>query len=236
MPVNLYKPRIIEHESMETLLRQISDTIEDGVINVQGEHGLARILLCGGETPLPLYSKLAQSVAIDWSSVELYQSDERYIDSESQDSNQKKIKQAFGDDVIESCREAQFIRTDLPITESVEDYNEKLDSLDDVWFDVAILGIGPDGHIASLFPGNNYIKHQEKAVIPTIAPSEFAVRERISLTIESLLNAREIYIMMVGDNKINALSEMMEGNMSVKDFPAKALFSHPKVTIFCCFQ
>ena len=118
---------------------------------------------------------------------------------------------------------------------TIKEYSEKLDTLDGSFFDFTVLGIGQDGHIASLFPGGKYLKHQEETVIQTSAPRDFAVGKRISLTVESILSSSEILIMLVGENKQEALQEMLEGEKPATQFPAKFLLAHPNVRIYCCF-
>ena len=191
--------------------------------------------MSGGNTPLPLYSRLATNPVIDWSKIEIFQTDERYIDKDSDDSNQKHIIKSF-EPALEELREINVFNTDLPIEMTIKDYMEKLEVLDGPFFDFTILGVGPDGHIASLFPGGKYLKHQDDSVIQTTAPAEFAVSKRLSLTIESILNSTEILIILTGDNKKDVLPEMLEGDRPASEFPAKFLLAHPRVRIYTCFE
>jgi 6-phosphogluconolactonase len=232
MPINLYKPKVFEFETLNVLYQKTTEYILDKISAVQGENGIARLMLTGGETPIKLYSKLATS-GLDWSNVEIYQSDERYLPSTTVNSNQYNIIKALGDDVINECREVNFFNTDLPVQECLQDYNERLDALDGVLFDQTILGIGTDGHIASLFPRQDYLKAINNThCIETIAPEEFTCPERVSLTINTILNSKDIVVLLTGEKKINVLTEMLEGNLSAVEFPAKVLLSHPNLTIF----
>ena len=236
MTLNIYKPTVTEFETDDILIRKASDYIDGTIIDNQSQHGIARVLLSGGQTPMPVYKMLGNNGAIDWSNLELFCTDERFVASTSPDSNQFNIIKNFGREIIESCREVNFFKVDQDIAACIQDYDARLDALDDIWFDLTILGIGPDGHIASLFPGNSYLKHIETPTLQSLAPKQFSIKDRVSLSIESILNSREILILLNGENKLNILSELLEGNLPASEFPAKFLLSHPRVKVFCCFQ
>jgi 6-phosphogluconolactonase len=236
MTTQIYKPTLVEFETENYLYRHCTDLVEDKIINTVADNGLIRMLISGGNTPIPLYQDLSQSSIIDWQSVELYLTDERFVSWQDKDSNQKAIRDAFGQDVMAEFREVNFIDTSLSINQSILDYEEKLDSLDGIWFDLAVVGIGTDGHIASLFPGGDYLQHQKHSVISTQAPAEFPVRERVSLTLESILNSREILVVINGEQKATVINEFLEGRQSITNFPAKFLLTHPNVKVFYCVQ
>jgi|GEM_PF-645165 len=239
MPVSdiiLYKPTLTEFETTDSLYRFLANSLEEKILTYEAEHGVVRLLLAGGQTPLPLYKYLGQKSSTPWDSVEIYQSDERFIDTISNDSNQKLIAGSLGQDTLELCRSVNFFQTDSTIEASLEDYQERLESLDGVWFDLAIIGIGPDGHFASLFPGGDYLRHQEVGVLATTAPDSMPITERLSLTIESVLNTREIIVILSTPEKELVLSELMEGSLRASQFPAKFLLTHPKVRIYFCLQ
>jgi 6-phosphogluconolactonase len=238
--VQIYKPKVIEFESHEIMQRQVADIIEDRLNLAYLNKGVGRVLLSGGSTPLPVYKKLAHSHTLDWQEIELYQSDERYVKANNPLSNQYNIKECFGDK-INNMRAAYFMRTDLDsVDASVEYYNDIIGSLDGVLFDVAVLGIGEDGHLASLFPkqGKYVLDGEEEFVMSTKANTNAGhkVEDRISLSIETILNAEEINVILSGENKHKVLTELLEGEKKAVDFPAKFLLSHPNVNIYCCFN
>lgn len=235
--IELYKPVVLEFESTDTLYRHACDYIEEKLVVSQSEKGVARLLLSGGQTPMPVYEKLGQSSIINWGGVELYQTDERYVSKELPDSNQNTISKYLTEDVIEELKEVHFFNASLPVEQAIADYNERIEALDDVFFDQTVLGIGEDGHIASLFPSSNDLKVKpEVFAIPTLAPENYDIRERLSLTIDTILNSEDILVLLVGERKINVLTELLEGNLPAIDFPAKSLLAHPKVKILCYFQ
>jgi len=233
--MQIYKPFVIDFETTQELFLKAQDLFIERVLGTVGDMGCGRILLSGGQTPLPFYTQLANNAVIDWSKIEIYQTDERYISADSPSSNQNQIRKSLENSLVE-IKELNFFDTRLPIEIAIKEYGGKLETLDGPYFDLAILGIGEDGHIASLFPKGDYLQHQEVAAIETQAPSEFSVSQRMSLTIESILNSTEILVILTGSRKEYILSEMLEGKKTASEFPAKFLLAHPNVSIFQCLQ
>lgn len=238
MSVNIFPPKIIQFESKEKLYEMAYLNLEESILSHQAHKGKCRIALSGGNTPLELYQKIGKSPVIDWQKMEIYQSDERFIENTDEKSNQFQIKKSLGIETITKLEEnfgVFWLKNDEKIDKCLENYNEILESLDGIWFDEIILGIGADGHIASLFPEGDYLCHQETAVIATESVF-FEVAQRLSLTIESLLNSEKITVLLVGSNKSGVLQELVEGKLSAANFPAKFLLSHPNVHILACFE
>ncbi len=236
MSTQLYKPFVTEFESRDQFLNLSTNVIESIILENQTNLGIARVALAGGKTPLPIYSKLSRSGAIDWANLEVFITDERNVSNTDEKSNSYQIKKSLGQEVIENLYEFHEFRTDLLKDECLRDYQVKLDSLDDIWFELCVLGIGSDGHIASLFADTPYLRHQENGAIATLAPREYEIPARYSLTIESILNSREIVVLLEGHNKMQVLTELLEGKLLASQYPAKFLLSHPKVHIYTCFE
>lgn len=238
MSINIFPPKIIQFESPEKLYEIAYLTLEENILSHQSHQGSCRIALSGGLTPLELYQKIAKSPVIDWQKLEVFQTDERFIDQNDQRSNQFQIKKSLG---LEICSKLEenfgifWLKSDEKVEKCLQKYNEILENLDGIWFDEVILGIGMDGHIASLFPQGNYLKHQESPTITT-ETTFFEVSQRLSLTLESLLNSSKITILLVGSNKSEVLQELVEGKLSAVDFPVKFLLAHPNVHILACFE
>lgn len=236
--INIFPPKITQFESQEQLYESAYLNLEENILSHQSHQGNCRIALSGGFTPMELYQKIGKSPIIDWQKLEIFQTDERFIDQNDQRSNQFQIRKSLG---LEACTKLEenfniyWLKSDEKLEKCLDKYNEILENLDGVWFDEVILGIGSDGHIASLFPSGSYLKHQENRVIAT-ETSVFEVTQRLSLTLESVLNSSKITILLVGANKSEVLQELVEGKMSAIDFPAKFLLAHPNVHILACFE
>jgi 6-phosphogluconolactonase len=228
---DIYKPHIFDCETKKAFLEGASGHLMDAILDTNSEQGIVRLGLSGGSSLVDILTKIQTEHGLPWPQIELYQLDERYVEPNSQDSNQHLIRQIFVDH-LEDLKDFQTFKTNYPIEQVVSDYAEVLDSLDGPYFDTTVLGVGPDGHIASLFPDGQYLTHSKKTVIETIAPPEFAVAKRVSLTLESILNSQQIMLVILGQNKAHVLREMLEGPLPATKFPVKFLLAHPRLSIF----
>jgi 6-phosphogluconolactonase len=231
MTTKMYRPHIFDCENRDILYKSVENLLVDMIIETTGNQGHARLALAGGSTPMPLFKALGNNPIIPWGDIEMYQVDERFVEGSDPSSNQNRIKESFGADCIAQLNNFYNFKTELPIHECVQNYNEVLDTLEDPFFDITILGIGPDGHIGSLFPGGDYLGHQEAHVVKTTTDT-FEISERVSLTAESILNSQHIIVLLTGKSKMPILKEMNEGTKSIAEFPAKILLAHPNVQIF----
>ena len=231
MSTRVYRPHIFDCESKDILYKSVENMMVDMIIEATGKQGHARLALAGGSTPMPLYTMLGNNPALPWNEVEMYQVDERFISADDPASNQYRIREAFGDTPIDRLKHFHPWKVDLPLDECVSNYQSVLDTLEDPFFDVTVLGIGPDGHIGSLFPQADYLKHQDELVLATTTDT-FEVHQRVTMTIETILNSEHIIVLLVGKNKEPILQELNGGDKSAVDYPAKFLLAHPNVQVF----
>lgn len=183
-----------------------------------------RIGLSGGSTPEPVYRALAaESEFLE--SAEFYQIDERYVLADDPKSNQKLIR--------ETLNPPHFIpfNTDGSIDEALNDYETKLHELGEHTFDSAVLGIGNDGHIASLFPGAAALNETDRWVAHTTTVNH-DIRDRLTLTFSPILLTRSLLILLKGSKKRAVLEKLMSGQGDVDDFPALRLLEHPNLTLY----
>lgn len=232
MSTELYKPKITEFGSEEQLYNYAETFVLDEMLETIGEEGSFRLALSGGGTPLPLYHALGSNSSLPWEDVELYQIDERYVSPSEDESNQKHIKEMFGEDTLERCKDVYFFKTETDLDECVRHYEAVMESLEAPSFDLSIVGIGKDGHFASLFPKGDYLSHQESKIITTEAPAEYTTKTRLSQTIEQVLDSKKILVLLKGEDKAAILHELIKGEKSASDYPAKFLLAHPDLTIF----
>ncbi len=182
----------------------------------------AKIALSGGTTPKTIYEKLAtQSLPFD--KLDFYQVDERYIPLDHQDSNCRMI---FDSLINKINSNFHHFDTKLPIEEALEKYEKELPNEP---FDLTILGIGPDGHTASLFP-NSTALDETKPVAHTTT-EEFTTNDRLTLTFPKILESSHLLILLNGPTKQKIIDILQNPTLSYKDFPAKKLTDHPNLTI-----
>ena len=187
--------------------------IENFIVE-QGEKPL-RIALSGGNSPKAVYEKIAKSEKIDWSTIELFLVDER-----SDHSNEAMIKETL----ISKLPELKAFH---PLTEKTENQLHKLNR---PFFDLVILGVGSDGHTASLFPHGPELEEVEKLVIHSKSP--IPPTDRITLTYPAILNSRKIIFLIRGADKKEIIQKWLDGESSEEEIPAKAILDHEDVDIF----
>lgn len=179
--------------------------------------GQASLVLPGGKTPVPLFDLLAQQ-KLEWSHITLLLTDERWLASDHPDSNEALIRNH-----ILSKTPARFISlySGDPLPETGQKVIEKrLQTLD--WpTDICLLGMGEDGHIASLFADapefSQGISAQNTALCLSTRPPQ-AAHARMSLTLNALLNSREIILFIFGENKKN-IYESARNNQKLPSLP-----------------
>lgn len=197
----------------------------------------------GGKTPLPIFSKLVQSpiFAQKKFSLELYTTDERYVPYSNTHSNFKMIYENFvqplevryekNDSQSHVCCFASF-RTDIDIESSVKKYEKMIKHVQELGgFDLCILGIGPDGHIASLFP--NAAALQEKNVLALHTCTEqFDIHDRLTLTFPAIMKSKKILLLATGKEKKNVINDLLSSEKTFLELPAKKLLEHPDLTLY----
>lgn len=156
------------------------------------------IALTGGTTPERAYEQAAKREP-DWSRVELWWSDERCVPPDHELSNFHLAKRTLLDNLVGAPRAVHRIKGELGKDEAAEDYERELD---DTEFDLELLGVGPDGHVASLFPNAPTLREQRR-VLPAEPGLEPFV-DRVTLSLPALCSAREIVFALAGPEKADA--------------------------------
>ena len=154
------------------------------------------VAVSGGSIPGPTY-ELAATIAPDWSAVELWFADERCVPPEDERSNYRLVRERLLDR-LEREPVVHRARGELPGAEAADLYDGKLDG---VTLDLALLGIGPDGHTASLFPNDPSLDELQRR---TVAVSRAEV-DRVTLTLPVLRGAAEVVFLAVGADKADAI-------------------------------
>jgi 6-phosphogluconolactonase len=176
------------------------------------ENNQAKLLLSGGSTPINLYAKLSH-YDLDWSKVLVGLVDERYVPIDDKNSNERLIKSSL---IQNKASDAQFIGMVFDTDDSDENLRqaEAQNSPFSEENTCVILGMGTDAHTASLFPGdaNSLIGLQNiegrSPLVCTISPNE--PKQRISFTLEALLNTKRLFLYITGTEKLNLFAEAKE--------------------------
>ena len=168
------------------------------------------IVLTGGSTPKVAY-QLAAEREPDWSRVELWWGDERCVPPDDERSNYGMAKAALLDRVESNPREVHRMQGELGRDEGSAEYRDELAGVGT--FDLVLLGLGPDGHIASLFPNFPTLDVTDRDVVGSEAGHEPFV-DRISLTLQRLCATRELLFLVAGEDKADAVSRALAGEPS----------------------
>jgi 6-phosphogluconolactonase len=158
------------------------------------------VALTGGKTPEQAYERAAE-VAPDWSRVEVWWGDERCVSPDDENSNFGMAKRALFDRLARRPALVHRIEGELGKDAAAEAYEEELGHTE---LDLLLLGIGPDGHVASLFPGKPSLDETERRVVGTEPGLEPWV-DRVTLTLPALRAAAAILFVVSGDTKADAV-------------------------------
>ena len=156
--------------------------------------------LTGGTSPGRAYELAAQREP-DWSPASLWWGDERCVPPEDERSNFRLARETLLDGLEAPPREVQRIRGELGAEEAAQEYDLLLSG---VLLDFVLLGLGPDGHVASLFPGEPTLDERERRAIPAEARLEPLV-DRVTMTVPTLSSAPAVVFIVTGKKKAEAL-------------------------------
>jgi 6-phosphogluconolactonase len=163
------------------------------------QHG-DNVVLTGGQTPRQAYEQAAKRET-DWSKIELWWGDERCVPPEDDRSNYKLARHSLLDRLSARPHEVQRIRGELGAEAAAEEYDAKLGA---VALDFVLLGLGPDGHAASLFPSQPTLEERLRRAIPAEAKLEPFV-DRVTMTVPVLCSASELIFLVTGEGKAEAV-------------------------------
>lgn len=168
------------------------------------------IVLTGGSTPRHAY-ELAAKLEPDWSRTELWWGDERCVPPDDERSNYGMARAALLDRLEREPSAVHRMHGDLGRDAGAAEYERQLAGVG--VFDLVLLGLGPDGHIASLFPGFPTLEVTDRDAIGSEAGHEPFV-DRISLTLPRLCATRELLFLVAGDDKADAVARALAGEPS----------------------
>jgi 6-phosphogluconolactonase len=200
----------------EAAVRLINDSVR-----VQGRFSVA---LAGGSTPRSLYHLLASQFRdqIPWTKVHLFWGDERFVPPDDPQSNYRMAREALLDHVPCPAGNVHPMPTHFSEPElGAKDYEKTLRAyFSKEWprFDLVLLGMGEEGHTASLFPRSSALEEKKRWVIPVNAPAEPPLR--LTLTLPVLTHATNIHFLVAGSTKAEALHQVLTGSPDPKNYPA----------------
>jgi 6-phosphogluconolactonase len=177
--------------------------------------GQASLALAGGTTPRAAYEELAKISGIDWTRVSVYFGDERAVPPTHADSNFRMAEAALFSRVALPADNIHRVQAELGDQDTVA---RAYEALLPERFSVMVLGIGEDGHTASLFPGSPALKERSRRFLPVIGPKP--PPERFSVTPPVIEAARQIIMLATGSAKAEAVARALNGPLDIEHTPS----------------
>jgi 6-phosphogluconolactonase len=180
---------------------RVAEVLATAIESARAVRGVAHLALSGGSTPKLAHRRLGPRVG-DWEGVHVWFADERCVGPEDPESNARLVRETLDAPGATVHR----IRGELGPEAAAAAYAEEFG---DVVLDAALLGMGPDGHTASLFPGHPALNDDGAVVAVRDAPKP--PPERVSLTLGTLNAAYRLVLLVTGEGKADALARVVAG-------------------------
>lgn len=194
------------------------------------ERGSFLFALSGGSTPQPLFRRLADPHSLPWACTHVFWGDERMVPPDDPESNYHQAASLLLDHVPVPPSQIHRIPGEEDPVSAAEMYAQTLRATAGdgaAWprFDLALLGLGADGHTASLFPGSAFPIAPEVATEAVLAKTENRPPARVTLTAQVFNSARHVIFLVRGEEKAEALAHVLEGEYKPRQWPAQRI--HP---------
>jgi 6-phosphogluconolactonase len=213
----------------EQVARAAAAAVAEAARDAVAERGVFTLVLAGGETPRRLYERLASDRAIDWSRAELFFGDERPVPPDHPDSNFGMARAALLDPLGIDPRRIHRIEAERgDLAGAARDYERELAKVFGATLDgpaprldLVLLGVGADGHTASLFPHTAALSESRRWVVENDVP-QLSTR-RVTVAFSLVERARSVFVLVSGAPKAAALAEVLEGAWDPERLPAQRL-------------
>ncbi|MFU8838962.1 MAG: 6-phosphogluconolactonase [Thiohalomonadaceae bacterium] len=207
------KPAIQIQPDQQALFRQAAQRVAELLKQTLAQRPQAFLALAGGSTPRGLYQQLGQlptSLAPDWQRIQFFFGDERAVPPEHPESNYRMARETLFEPLGIAASQIHRIQGEAPPEQALADYRQRLQALPQQdgrpCFDLILLGMGDDGHIASLFPHSALLAETEHSV----CSAELAGRgRRYSLSLPVLNQARHLLLLVSGAGKAATVQQAL---------------------------
>ena len=219
-------------EGTEALTREAAGQFIVLAAKAQQHHHPFVVALSGGTTPAALYRALSSlyRTQVDWLNIEFFFGDERAVPPDHPDSNYRLANESLFRPAGVGSERIHRMKGEMEnLSAAAELYARELRVLasdDFPHFDLVLLGLGSDGHTASLFPHSEALQERTRWVLPILdAPKP--PRRRLTLTMPVLNAARQVIFLVSGEQKARAVREVLQGTAPADDYPAKLVRPGP---------
>lgn len=207
------EPEILRHPSPDALARTVTTRLLTQLAEIQREQRVPQVVLTGGSIAASIHQNVVSSPlrnGVDWGNVGFWWGDERFVPSGDPERNAGQAEAAMlGALPVDPANVHAMPASDGPYGDDADAAAAAYaDELADA-FDILMLGVGPDGHCASLFPGRTE-QADERAVV-AVRDSPKPPPTRISMTMATLNTAREVWFVAAGEGKAGAVAAALSG-------------------------
>lgn len=219
-------PLVEVHPDPPALATAIAGELLNRIADAQAAGHVPDIGLTGGTIADAVHreiARLAPASGVDWGAVSFWFGDERYVASDSPDRNLVQARAAFLDEVGAVRVHSAPATDEAPsLSAAATSYGDTIRSEGSGDFDVLMLGVGPDGHIASLFPGHPGLDVVDAITAP-VDDSPKPPPARVTLTFEALNRSQSVWFLVSGDAKADAVRRALADDGTVHETPARGV-------------
>ena len=212
-------PRIEVHDDASALAKAVAGALVSRLAAAQARGLDPHLALTGGTIADAIHHEIAGVPSdIDWSKVDFWWGDERFVPHDSSDRNAGAARAAFLDPVgVDPARVHEIGSSDdfASVADAAQAYGREVRTHGSGAFELVMLGVGPDGHVASLFPGHRALDVDDEIAVP-VTDSPKPPPERVSLTLPALNRTRASWLVVSGAEKADAVARALAG----EDVPA----------------
>ena len=217
---------IYSYKNKKELFQKAATFITRKANKAIADKGYFSIALSGGSTPNELYALILSEFAdnTDWKKVYFFWSDERYVPANDEQNNSFQAFNAMLNQLNTDEKNIFPIPVELPIEVSSENYEKKIKEIlgEQPVFDIVMLGLGTDGHTASLFPKTKGLNEEKSLVIAVTDKGQQP--QRISFTYPLINNAENVMFLVTGESKREVLGKILHGTETEKQaYPASRI-------------
>ncbi len=221
------KPEIETFPSPEALAAAVAGRLVVRLAAVQAAGRTPAVGLTGGTIAEKIHEAVVAATEghedVDWSNVDFWWGDDRYVPADDDGRNAKQAREVMLDRLdVDERRVHEMPASDGPhdsLEDAAEAYGDEVRRLGSGQFDVLMLGVGPDGHVASLFPGYPQLDVDDTIAVP-VTDSPKPPPERITLTFGALNRSSEVWFVVSGEGKADAVAKALADGTDLHDIPA----------------
>jgi 6-phosphogluconolactonase len=205
------EPRVVVSDTPAAMAAAAARAIAAGIREAVQARGSCSVCLAGGGTPRPIYELLRAEADLPWGEVDIYYGDERCVPPDDPDSNHRMASESLLEGLPARVHRMEAESTDRQA--AADRYAADLPQN----LDVLILGMGGDGHTASLFPGQDATEEREQKVVVVEGPKP--PPWRLTITAPVIEAARQTVVLVTGAGKAGMVARVLRGPLSVRDLP-----------------